>query len=57
MILVALPVVMIIVLELLNPKYIGILFSDPAGPMILGVATVMQIIGSLLLWKIVHIQV
>lgn len=57
MILVALPVVMVIVLEILNPSYVGVLFTDPVGPLVLGGAAAMQVIGSLILWRIVHIEV
>ena len=57
MILVALPMVMLLLLEILNPAYIGVLFTDPAGPLVLGAAAVMQIVGSLILWRIVHIEV
>jgi tight adherence protein B len=57
MILVALPFVMLVVLEILNPAYISILFTDPIGPMLLGGAALMQVVGSLILWKIVHIEV
>jgi Flp pilus assembly protein TadB len=41
----------------LNPKYIGVLFNDPAGPVVLVTAAVMQIIGSAILWKIIHFEV
>jgi Flp pilus assembly protein TadB len=34
-----------------------ILFDDPAGPMVLAVAVTMQLIGSALLWKIIHFEV
>jgi tight adherence protein B len=57
MILVALPVVMVLVLEILNPSYIGVLFTDPIGPLVLSIAAGMQIVGSLILWRIVHIEV
>jgi tight adherence protein B len=57
MILVALPFAVVVMLEILNPSYIGILFHDPVGPMILGGAAIMQIVGSMILWKIVHIEV
>jgi tight adherence protein B len=57
MILVALPLVMMIVMEMLNPAYMKVLFTDPIGPTILGIAAAMQIVGSLVLWKIVHIAV
>jgi tight adherence protein B len=57
MILVALPPGMMLVLEVLNPSYLRVLFDDPMGPTILGVAAAMQVLGSLILWKIVHIEV
>jgi tight adherence protein B len=57
MILVALPIVMMIVLEVINPQYISVLFSDPMGPPLLIAAAALQILGSLLLWKIVNIEV
>ena len=57
MILVALPFVMLVVLDILNPSYVSILFTDPMGPMLLGGAAAMQVVGSLILWKIVHIEV
>lgn len=57
MILVALPVVMVFVLEVLNPSYVGVLFTDPVGPLVLGGAAAMQVIGSIILWRIVHIEV
>lgn len=57
MILIALPVVMLVALEGANPSYVRVLFDDPIGPTVLGVAAVMQIIGSILIWRIVHIEV
>lgn len=56
-ILMGLPPVMGFVLSTINPKYIEPLFLDPMGPVMLAVAAAMQIIGSILLWKIVHIEV
>jgi tight adherence protein B len=56
-ILVALPIGMLIMLEVVNPQYVGVLFSDPYGPPMLGAACLLQILGSLLLWKIVNIEV
>ena len=56
-ILIALPIFMSVALTILNPNYMKILFEDPAGPMILIVAASMQLIGSMLLWKIIHIDV
>jgi tight adherence protein B len=56
-ILIALPIFMMLILSVLNPKYIGILFTDPSGPMVLLAAGVMQVVGSAILWKIIHFEV
>lgn len=56
-ILIALPVVMMLLLTVFNPAYMRVLFEDPKGATVLTVAAAMQIIGSLLLWKIIHIEV
>jgi tight adherence protein B len=57
MILIAMPVAMMVALELVNPGYMQVLFHDPLGPSILGGAAVMQVIGSFILWRIVQIKV
>jgi tight adherence protein B len=56
-ILIALPIMMLLILSALNPKYVGVLFTDPKGPIVLVTAAVMQIIGSAILWKIIHFEV
>jgi tight adherence protein B len=56
-ILIALPIMMLIILSALNPKYVGVLFTDPMGPVVLVTAAIMQIIGSAILWKIIHFEV
>jgi len=56
-ILIALPIFMLCVLSVLNPTYIRVLFEDPKGPMVLATAATLQVIGSALLWKIIHIEV
>jgi tight adherence protein B len=56
-ILIALPVFMMIVLMVMNPTYIGVLFHDPKGVLALTVAGIMQVIGSMVIWKIIHIEV
>jgi tight adherence protein B len=56
-ILISLPPLMMLLLEIINPRYMHILFDDSAGPMILAVAATMQLIGSALLWKIIHFEV
>jgi tight adherence protein B len=56
-ILIALPPSMLVILRMINPGYIKPLFNDPWGPYLLGIAACLQLMGSLLLWKIVHIEV
>jgi len=55
--LVALPLIMIIMLNFVNPNYVGILFHDPMGQTFLIIAAMMQVVGSLILWKIVNVHV
>jgi tight adherence protein B len=57
MILIALPIFMLFALEAANPAYVQVLFKDPVGPPILAVAGILQVIGSILIWRIVHIEV
>jgi tight adherence protein B len=56
-ILIAIPPFMFLALGALNPAYIRTLVDDPNGPTILGVAGMMQVIGSAILWKIIHFEV
>lgn len=56
-ILIGLPPVMMVALGALNPHYMKILFTDPWGPMILVVAGALQIIGSAVIWKVIHFEV
>lgn len=56
-ILIALPIFMLVVLMVLNPTYMRVLFQDPRGSLILSVAAIMQVIGSMIIWKIIHIEV
>ena len=56
-ILIALPIAMLGILSIINPHYVGVLFTDPKGPVMLIVAAVLQIIGSAILWKIIHFEV
>jgi len=56
-ILIAMPIFMLLALEGVNPAYVRVLFDDPIGPPILGIAALMQVIGSILIWRIVHIEV
>jgi tight adherence protein B len=56
-ILISLPPIMMFVLRMLNPTYMRPLFHDPFGPFVLGFAAFLQIVGSIMLWKIVNIEV
>jgi tight adherence protein B len=56
-ILTALPVVLGLVLYLLNKEYIGRMFHDPCGWIMIGVSTIMIVIGFLIIRKIVDIEV
>jgi tight adherence protein B len=56
-ILTALPVVLGLVLYLINKTYIGRMFGDPCGWIMLGVAAVMIAIGFMMIRKIVDIEV
>jgi tight adherence protein B len=56
-ILIGLPLAMMVALEIVNPQYVNILFTDPWGPRILGAAATLQLLGAFILWKIVHIEV
>jgi tight adherence protein B len=56
-ILIALPIGMMILLMVFNPAYMRVLFEDPKGVLVLTVAGIMQIIGSMVIWKIIHIEV
>lgn len=56
-ILIVLPPALVLALMVVNPHYVKILFQDPIGPKILWGAAIWQTIGSILLWKIIHIEV
>lgn len=56
-ILLALPFVLFLVVYYLNPDYVTVLFTDPMGKKMLMVGIVMQILGALVIRKIVNIKV
>jgi tight adherence protein B len=56
-ILIALPLAMMLILSIINPHYIGILFNDPYGPYALIIGATLQVVGSAILWKIIHFEV
>lgn len=55
-ILMALPFGIIAMLSLANPGYIGVLFSDPLGWVMIGVSVVMMTIGGLWLRKLIDLK-
>ena len=57
LILIGMPPTMLAILGLMNPSYMRILFTDPVGPTLLTVAAAMQILGTVIIWKIIHIDV
>jgi tight adherence protein B len=52
-----LPAGMLAMMMFVNREYEVVLFTDPKGPEILGIAVALQVIGALLLWRIVQIEV
>jgi tight adherence protein B len=56
-VLLALPFVLFLAVYQLNPSYVMVLFNDAMGTKMLTVAVIMQIIGAIVIRKIVNIQV
>ena len=56
-VLLALPFVLFMAVYQLNPDYVMVLFTDPMGTKMLTVAVIMQIVGALVIRKIVNIKV
>jgi tight adherence protein B len=56
-VLLALPPVLAVVMWRLNPGYLSMLFTDPMGHQMLAAAVVLQIIGALVIRKIINIKV
>jgi tight adherence protein B len=56
-ILFALPFFLALALSVVNPKYMGVLFTDPMGRGMLGVAAVIMVIGAIIIKKMIHIKV
>jgi len=56
-ILFALPVVLGLLLYRMNPEYIGLLFTDPIGHMMLMTGAVLMIIGAFITRRIINIEV
>ncbi|MHA7269865.1 type II secretion system F family protein [Arthrobacter sp. HLT1-20] len=55
-ILVVLPFAMALMLMVVSPSYLGVLFTNPIGLVMLGVGAVMMIIGSLWMHKTIQIK-
>jgi tight adherence protein B len=53
----ALPLIIFAILYALNGKYMSILFTDPVGKVLIGVAVSMQLIGFLWIRKIIKIEI
>lgn len=56
-ILISLPPAMLILLNMLNPEYCRVLFTDVYGVFALIAAACLQVIGGFVLWRIVNIDV
>ncbi|MBU4272058.1 MAG: type II secretion system F family protein [Planctomycetes bacterium] len=56
-VLLALPFVLFVAVYQLNPEYVMVLFNDPLGTKMLAVGAIMQVIGALVIRKIVNIKV
>lgn len=56
-ILIALPVLMLVVLRVIAADYVTTLFVDRIGQIVLVIAGILQVIGSIVIWKIVQIKV
>ena len=57
LVLLVLPFVLLVAVYKLNPDYIMILFRDPVGKQMLAIAAFMQVLGALMIRKIVNIKV
>jgi tight adherence protein B len=56
-VLMALPLLLFGIVYNLNPAYVSQLFTDPAGKKMLAIAVIMQILGAIVIKKIVEIKV
>ncbi|MCL4230792.1 MAG: type II secretion system F family protein [Dehalococcoidia bacterium] len=51
------PIGLLIIFMAISPDFTGLLFTDPTGRMMLGTAAVMEVLGFLVIRKIVNIEV
>jgi tight adherence protein B len=56
-VLLALPPLLFLAVYRLNPDYVSVLFTDPMGRQMLAGAAIMQVIGALVIRKIINIKV
>jgi tight adherence protein B len=56
-VLTAIPLLLLLAISALNPDYVSPLYAETLGRLLLGVATVMVVAGSLIIGKIVNIKV
>ena len=56
-ILTALPFVLTAVINLINPKFMGLLWTDPAGRYAAGFSLVLMVVGIFWMWRIIKIRV
>lgn len=56
-ILTLLPFALAFVLQLINPKFLSVLWTDPMGLKMIGVAVGMMVIGIFTMWRIIKIRV
>ena len=56
-VLLALPPVLFVAVYHLNPDYVDVLFTDPMGKKMLAGGVIMQVLGALVIRKIVNIKV
>lgn len=55
-ILMALPIGIVIMLSMVNPEYIGVLYTEPLGWVMIGTSVVLMVIGGLWLRKIIDLK-
>ena len=53
----ALPFFLALVLSIVNPKYLGVLFTDPIGRGMVGFAAILMVIGAIIIKKMIDIKV
>ena len=52
-----LPFAMALVIQLVNPGYLNLLFTDPLGHLLIGGSLTMMVIGIFAMWRIIKIRV